>query len=275
MAKKILIFLLLKLFIFSNESIKSDSYYVESFSDFYFNNLSDFINKNYFNFIKENYKINKNDFESMGKFSLFIYNNNYKLKSLNYEYDYYIFNKKCIIESYVQYSILDGANEKTINSYIIFNFSLLNGKDFQINNYEEYIINNRKINLKVVEKGFKLKSSTTQVLNILEKGGIKELIYYHPPEIEYNKYIQYLNDYAFFLSETDRYKEAIPILEKVINLSPERVVAYLNLGDCYYKEYQKSNKKSDKEKVIENYKKYVSLLKKGAKIPERVSLFLK
>lgn len=66
----------------------------------------------------------------------------------------------------------------------------------------------------------------------------------------------------------------MPILERVILLSPERAVAYLNLGDCYYKDYEKSKKQSDKDKVVENYKKYVSLLKKDAKIPDRVKEIL-
>ena len=89
------------------------------------------------------------------------------------------------------------------------------------------------------------------------------------------QYIQVLNDYAYFLSETERYKEGIPILERIIILAPNRDVAYLNLGDCYYKEYKKYNRESDKMKVIENYKEYLSLLKKDAKIPDRVKEMIK
>ena len=82
--------------------------------------------------------------------------------------------------------------------------------------------------------------------------------------------IQVLNDYAYFLSETERYKEAIPILENVIKLSSKRAVAYLNLGDCYYKEYLKNADKNTMEKVKYNYQQYKSLLNKNANIPERV-----
>ena len=69
--------------------------------------------------------------------------------------------------------------------------------------------------------------------------------------------------------------EAIAILERLINLSPDRAVAYLNLGDCYQKEYENNNKQIYKNKVIENYKQYVKLLKKEANIPKRVKEILK
>lgn len=85
-----------------------------------------------------------------------------------------------------------------------------------------------------------------------------------------SQYVLLLNNYAYYLSETDRYEEAIPILEKVIKLSPNRAVAYLNLGDCYDKLYQKSKNKKDNENSIKNYKKYISLLKKDAKIPDKL-----
>lgn len=108
----------------------------------------------------------------------------------------------------------------------------------------------------------------------LEKSNIKTMLKYKPKYFTDTQYIQILNDYGYFLSETDRYKEAIPILERVILLEPNRVVAYLNLGDCYLKDYQKSKKQFDKDKVIVNYKKYVTLLKKDAKIPDRVKTIL-
>lgn len=51
--------------------------------------------------------------------------------------------------------------------------------------------------------------------------------------------VNLLNDYAYFLSLSyDRYKDAIPLLEYVINLSPKRASAHLNLADAYYKAYQ-------------------------------------
>lgn len=135
---------------------------------------------------------------------------------------------------------------------------------------------NNNFNINEIDKIFKSTKNLKDVDNTLinlEKNGIQELLITMPKEIKTATYIQYLNDYAYFLSETDRYKEAMPILEKVIELSPDRVVTYLNLGDCYYKDYQRGKKQSDLNNMIDNYCKYIGLLKEEAKIPNRVKDF--
>lgn len=128
--------------------------------------------------------------------------------------------------------------------------------------------------LRNIIKTYKTKNDLIPIINNLEDSGIKNILTEKPESFTDAQYISILNDYAYFLSETDRYKEAMPILERVIMLEQNRVVAYLNLGDCYYKEYQKSKSESDKDKIIENYKKYVGLLKKDAKVPDRVEKVL-
>ena len=129
-------------------------------------------------------------------------------------------------------------------------------------------------NFAKIISGYSKNKNIKETINNLEKSNIKNILKQKPEAFTDTQYISILNDYAYFLSETERYKEAMPILERVILLSPDRAVAYLNLGDCYYKDYEKSKKQSDKDKVIENYKKYVSLLKKDAKIPDRVKNIL-
>lgn len=97
-----------------------------------------------------------------------------------------------------------------------------------------------------------------------------------PDNLSTGTYLTILNNYGFFLSETeDRYQEAVPILERVIELSPERVVAYLNIGDVYFKLYQEKSDDKLKEKVKEYYSQYISLLKVNASIPLRVKKFLR
>ena len=74
----------------------------------------------------------------------------------------------------------------------------------------------------------------------------------------------YLNDYAFFLSEMNQNQKAKPILQKVIELNPNRVVVYINIGDVCWN-------LGEQEKAREYYQKYVELL--GAddpRIPARV-----
>ena len=66
--------------------------------------------------------------------------------------------------------------------------------------------------------------------------------------------IHVLNDYAYFLSLTyERYREAIPLLERVIRLPPERATAYVNLADTYYKVYQYDDKDDQALKKANSY----------------------
>ncbi|NLD94678.1 MAG: tetratricopeptide repeat protein [Fibrobacter sp.] len=77
-----------------------------------------------------------------------------------------------------------------------------------------------------------------------------------------NKY----NDLGFFLEQGKKYREAVELLEKVVNTDPNRTVAYINLGDAYF-----GLKNSVKAKGA--YLKYIDLMKKdgkSAKIPKRV-----
>ena len=77
-----------------------------------------------------------------------------------------------------------------------------------------------------------------------------------------NKY----NDLGFFLEQGKKYREAVELLEKVVNADPNRTVAYINLGDANF-----GLKNTVKAK--EAYLKYIDLMKKegkSAKIPKRV-----
>lgn len=139
--------------------------------------------------------------------------------------------------------------------------------------YKDGILQYEKFNSIIADYG--KNSNIKNIIYNLESSGIKYILKKQPVYFTRGQYVSILNNYAYFLSETDRYKEAVPVLKKVIELDKNRAVAYLNLGDCFSKEYQKYNKQSDKDKVIENYKKYASLLKKDANIPERVKKLIK
>lgn len=104
----------------------------------------------------------------------------------------------------------------------------------------------------------------TKVIKMMEDGGIKEAVTVKPDGVSIKKYAHILNDYAYFLAETDnRYEEAIPVLERVIFYNSSRAVAYLNLGDVYAK-------LDDNTKKDINYLKYSVLLSENAKLPQRV-----
>ncbi|MBU3916190.1 tetratricopeptide repeat protein [bacterium] len=74
------------------------------------------------------------------------------------------------------------------------------------------------------------------------------------------------NDFGFFLEQAGRYKKAIQLLEKVVDKFPERVLAYINLGDAYHGN-------NDVGKAKQAYQKYIDLMKKEGKekkIPKRI-----
>lgn len=77
-----------------------------------------------------------------------------------------------------------------------------------------------------------------------------------------------MNDKAYYLEQFKCYKASTFILDKVLEKEPERVVAWLNLGDSYWGQ----NKKEEAQKA---YEKYVTLMKKQNKdlnkIPQRVN----
>lgn len=78
--------------------------------------------------------------------------------------------------------------------------------------------------------------------------------------------VDIFNDYGYFLEQGKQYREAIDILNAVLFHAPERMVAYINLGDAYWGLKDKGNAK-------EAYKKYIELMKKNGnekKKPKRV-----
>lgn len=68
-------------------------------------------------------------------------------------------------------------------------------------------------------------------INILEASGIKEALERKPEGISDKALAGILNDYGFFLSKVYRSNESVDIYRRVIQLDPERPVAYRNLGD--------------------------------------------
>lgn len=54
------------------------------------------------------------------------------------------------------------------------------------------------------------------------------------PHITLGKFVQIANDYGFFLEQAGMYEEAVDVLYGVLTLAPDRMVAYLNLGDALW-----------------------------------------
>ena len=85
------------------------------------------------------------------------------------------------------------------------------------------------------------------------------------------KNIGIYNDIAFYLAQSQNYPAAIFILRTVIQRSPDRVVAYLNLADAYWD----SNQKTDAHRFYRKYLATMNKSGKNSKVPERVVQRLK
>lgn len=120
-------------------------------------------------------------------------------------------------------------------------------------------------------------------ISLLEAAGARSIVTAKPSELTDIQYVSILNDYGFFLSETsERWQEAIPVLEKVIALNPNRHVAHLNLGDVYAKASVASTNPAQQAEldgqVRSHYHQYASLAlapKSKTTLPDRVYAVLK
>ncbi|QDP85775.1 hypothetical protein FNJ88_09540 [Chryseobacterium sp. SNU WT5] len=109
------------------------------------------------------------------------------------------------------------------------------------------------------------KNKTLKFVNTLGFDELAEMTYFIPiTEANVNSY----NDIAFYNSFTkDGNNSSIFLLKKIIHQFPDRVVAYLNLGDSYW-----ANENKEQAEIV--YKKYIEIMKTQnkdlSKIPQRV-----
>lgn len=101
-------------------------------------------------------------------------------------------------------------------------------------------------------------------LTVFQKAHIKPNVWqddrtYFPP----SDYLNAVNNYAFFLQLKGEHEKAIPIFQKIIEINPDRSVAYINLGDSLFA-------KGDKAGAVVAYKNYEQHLDNHTIIPERV-----
>jgi len=165
------------------------------------------------------------------------------------------FNKgnEWISNSITYYKTTSNGEEKNTKQIII---SL---KEFDFNNVVEQF-------------GDVSSKDLTSLDDIKNKEKLKEMDIYKIADILKanpisNENITLYNDAAFNLIEMENFNEARIILLDIVNFSPDRVVAYLNLGDAQWGF-------DENEDAKKSYQKYISLMKSEGKdlnkIPKRV-----
>lgn len=146
--------------------------------------------------------------------------------------------------------------------------------------YENLIIDTLDINKIEVEENDLFINKNKKINNIIVKFKNKIIgymqitsqdAYYNYPLVDNYSNIKaniiLYNDIAFILFKNNCFIESKYILKKVIKQSPRRIVAHLNIADCYWELNQKSEAKA-------SYLKYLSLMKTQKKdlkkVPKRV-----
>ena len=122
-----------------------------------------------------------------------------------------------------------------------------------------------------------------QALKILKKAGIDKIVNKSPEDASLSKsaYATILNDYAYFLYLDKKLGDAQLILNRVIQIDPNRTVAYLNRGDVFRGRYEQIKDDPEKIRILEicigayldnyrTYSKQMESMNKSHLIPERV-----
>lgn len=187
--------------------------------------------------------------------------NNIELLKGNFGNQFYIyFENSCTTKTIKQLYKLNWKENK---------FKLLCKEYFEIDNdkvnskityYDNYILDS----LNLLDLSEDLKNKKTNVVDVYfynKKIGNKKLtkvkISSYPQIDVYDTLdqnnLKMYNDIAYILFLNKEYAESTFLLAKIIVRFPKRVVAFLNIADCYW-ELKESTK------AIEHYKKYIELM---------------
>ncbi|MCV9926937.1 tetratricopeptide repeat protein [Flavobacterium sp. LS1R49] len=188
---------------------------------------------------------------------------------------YFSFSSSCNIQleiSDAKNAILN-INGKTKKGTIIKNKYSKGFFDFKENNIVIITFSFEDSNIVVENQKYQFECEGAKFI-ILDKikndneSLVKVKNYLNENQTIFDENIESINDKAYFLEKINQYKSSAYILEKIIERKPDRVVAWLNLGDVYWE----LNKK---EEAQTKYLKYISLMKTQKKdlkkIPQRVN----
>ncbi len=191
------------------------------------------------------YKINLNDLTikkmiqtTVSFDTLFVLSNSISIKLVDFsdEKNSDIVSDKSLDRIYFKMYLNSNSKEGTANLY-------------QYENYVKKLHQDKEL--------MKLKNScNTDIFSIVEN-----YISYSNITCSYS-----LNNMAYYLEQSGLYKEAIYLLEKIIENFPDRTVAYINLGDAYWGLGKKEHAKNAYLVYVEQ----MTSKNKKEKIPKRV-----
>jgi tetratricopeptide (TPR) repeat protein len=178
-----------------------------------------------------------------------------------------------MIENYILYTskgkfeIDDEVSSKNEYTYfILFNKKIIGTYFFNDENFENItgFLNSNNLKIKK-EIGLNKPISFIGIKKDLFELSIKKAIKNYPQE--FFKSPEILNDKGYFLYKLKFYDASLIYFIKTIQLFPKRSVAYLNIADNYWALNQK-------EIAIENYKKYMQLMKEQKKDLKKIPKYV-
>lgn len=104
-----------------------------------------------------------------------------------------------------------------------------------------------------------------EAIDLLEAAQVQRLLTHSPSSIDLPIYrhIEILRTYASTLIILSRDNYAIPVLQRIIELSPTEIHTYLDLGYIYYYRFKQTKNTLDKESAVRYYRTLNELLEKG------------
>lgn len=139
-------------------------------------------------------------------------------------------------------------------------------KNLALNSYDQYFFKNKICNLKIIDRSIISSYRNKGQLDYRYfqlKNGI--LVSFEENKLTQKTLTQY-NNIAYHLQKAGAHKEAVYLLEKILEKFPNRTVAYYNLADGYWA-------LGDKDKARKSYSTYIEqMCHKGLqkKIPKEV-----
>jgi|GEM_PF-1534730 len=201
---------------------------------------------------------------------------NIRCKNLRlYDSTYFSFSSSCNIELKILHKRnailnINGKTKKGIISINRYSKDFFDFKDNTNNILVTFSFENSNIAIENQKYQFECEDAKFIVLYKIKNDNeslirIKE--YLNDNQTIFDDNIESLNDKAFFLEKNKQFKSSAFILEKITLKRPDRVVAWLNLGDVYWE----INKINESRMA---YLKYIELMKSQNKdlnkIPNRV-----
>jgi hypothetical protein len=185
--------------------------------------------------------------EEIGDICKYDTNNKHRIINQKIDITFTDINKDGYQDFTLTFNQINCKSKKTTNKTINY-FASSNGfktiETEKQNNITNKLLNAQKKALEIYSKSKKYFDAS----EILTNAGAEEYFYEKPSGMSTSAYAALLNDMAFYMNYINP-RQRLDILDRVIQLSPNRAVAYLNRVEVLYEMFRRGELKSQDEKI--------------------------